>query len=330
MRANQSPTQAGIALIAVLGVLSLLALLAATVTAVSQTQRLRTATLAGDAASVYADESAIRLAVWLLMNDKARFSDRMPGAGDGSGISTERYLADGSPHKMTLNGREYTVRIYDMLSGVTVSGGNPEKAFGYLDKRYADEPAKLDKLETFKNRLADYVDTDDLIRLNSMERADYDCRGGRPLPRNGAIQYREEILWIPGGEEFITMDGQGVLSMINPISELGRYTPGVNPNLLCAPLELIRDKCGLTPSEEEVVKEGLRLMKDCGVTFDDAFMRHAGMRERLKQEFSLTESGTYTIMVFPSNGGGRTLIVTLPVAADQPPEKMKFLQYQWL
>lgn len=330
MTADQPTNQAGVALIAVLGVLSLLALLTATVAAVSQTQRLRTATLTGGAASVYADESAAKLAIWLLMSDKAQFSDRTLNGKVETDLAVERYLADGRPHELELNGRKYTVRIYDMFSGITVSGANPENAFGYLSRRYADDPARLDKLETFKNRLADYVDADDLIRLNSMERTDYDGRGMRPLPRNGAMQYREELLWIPGGEEFILGDGKGVLSMINPIPEPGGYLPGGKPNLLCAPPELIRDKCDLTPSEVEIVKEGVRQIKDDGVTFDDAFMQYAGMRERLKQEFSLTESGTYTIMVSPAESAGRTLIITLPVSANLPPEKIKFLQHQWL
>ena len=327
---NQPTNQSGIALIAVLGVLSLLALLTATVVTISQTQRLRTATLTHGAASVYADESAAKLAIWLLMSDKARFTDRTLSGKIETALAVERYLADGRPHEMELNGRKYTTRIYDMFSGITVSGANPENAFGYLSRCYADDPAKLDKLETFKSRLADYVDADDLIRLNSMERTDYDSRGMRPLPRNGAMQYREELLWIPGGEEFISSDDLGMLSMINPIPEPGGYLPGGKPNLLCAPLELIRDKCDLSASEVELVKEGLRQIKDDGVTFDDAFMRHTGMRERLNQEFSLTESGHYTLIIAPAGGVGRTLIITLPVAANLPPEKIKFIQYQWL
>lgn len=74
-----------------------------------------------------------------------------------------------------------------------------------------------DTTERLKARIADYVDADDTVTTDGFEEADYEAFGMSPLPRNAAMQFREELAWIPGVTEMFPADGSGRLSALRLI-----------------------------------------------------------------------------------------------------------------
>ncbi len=317
----------GIALIAVLSILTIILILAASIVAVSQTQRLRSATLTQNAFAVYSGESAANTAIWKIISDRKKYPDRT--LGGNIELNDERFQANGRIHEFESNNRQYKLQICDLYSGLNLSSAASEQAFNFLHQYYISRPEQLNKLGILRNRLADYVDSDDLIRINSIESADYRALKLSPLPRNNEIQYREELLWIPDGSEFIMPDENGILSMINLITPERGYSLSVQPNLFSAPLELIKLKCNYSESDLLAVAEALTQIKQNGLTLDSAFVRYPNLLTKLKQEFSITESGLYTIIVTPA-AGGRSTIISLPIGNALPTEKIKFLQYRIL
>ncbi|MGE4301837.1 MAG: hypothetical protein AB7F40_09585 [Victivallaceae bacterium] len=307
----------GIALIAVLGTLAVLSVVAAAVVASSQTGRMLTSGAVRRMDAVYVEESAAAIIIWRIADDRAKNAARTAGTVI-TGI--ERFQADGRPHTVG----DCTVRIYDANSGLSVSGSDPAGVFSYLKIRHVSDPAMLTALDDFTNRISDYVDSDDFLRPNSYERADYELSQKPRLPRNGVLQYREELLWIPGGEAFFEADESGVLTAFNQVG-----ITGGRPHFLSAPLRLIQDKCGFDANEMATVKNGIEQMTDQGIAFDEAFKPYPGIREKLRQEFSMSESGTYLLKI-TKEGSGRTLQVTLLINSALPPERLIITQWMWL
>ncbi len=330
MKRRKKSDESGVALVAVLGVLSLIFLLTATIVAVSQTLRYRTATVTRLGESVYRAESAANLAIWLLMNDKAHYPERNPAPGAAL-IQEERFLANGREHRVDASHQEYAVRIYDMYSGVDVSGSNAQRAFSFLDEALALDPARRELLTIFRNRLIDYIDFDDNLQIHGMERMDYEAAGLAPLPRNAALQYREELLWIPGSEEFVNPDADGVLRYINPIPPRGMVTAAPRPSLFSAPPELLRDLANLRDDELDATLTCLARLEEEDVTLEELFSSRPDLLEKLKSKFAVTESGFYTLIIRPAPGntfGGRILAISLRVDQAPPQRGFKFCQWQ--
>ena len=307
-------SERGIALVSALAALSTLAVIAAMVVATSQTLRVRSAVTASMSRAVYDAESAAHYVAWRLLNDRNKPKDK------NAPPNTETFAADGRYRHIELNGRQYIVDVKDINSGVSVSG-HGETAFAYLTRLYANDPPRAAQLRVFLDRLADYVDADNLLRPNGMEYADYDSSDMSPLPRNAPLQYREELLWIPGFEEFFEPEN-GVLTHINLITRSGMSGKS---HLYSAPPRLIKDKCALSDDELARVMEILAEIRKTGADFDDAFAREQTLRDKLKREFAFTESGGYTISIKPNGHPGRTLDVALSLSS---PTKISILQYQ--
>ena len=54
------------------------------------------------------------------------------------------------------------------------------------------------ELTEFLDLLGDYADVDSNRRLYGREEDDYEGPGGASLPRNGPLQFREELFWLDG------------------------------------------------------------------------------------------------------------------------------------
>lgn len=92
------------------------------------------------------------------------------------------------------------------------------------------------ELEILGDRLQDYVDSDSLLKLNGMEKPEYLQQNLINLPRNRSMQYREEVLLIPGSETFFKPDGSGRLSSVRLIAPKGVSPIGGRPSLYSTPI----------------------------------------------------------------------------------------------
>lgn len=318
----------GVALVSVLGILSLVFLLAATIVAVSQTMRLRSATGGRLGDSVYHCESAVNTAVWLVMNDRRTYPERgLSGSGD-SPTGAERYRADGREYVLTLNGVDCSVRIADMYSGVNLAGRNATTAFKFLDEALALEPERRRDMDVFRDRLLDYLDADDNLHLHGMEKYDYAEMGLEPLPRNASMQYREEVLWIPGGGKFINPDADGVLRYVSVIPPRGVTAASPRPSLFGAPLAYVREKAQLNETETLETAAALTRLRKEGLSLEEAFLHNQALLVKLQGEFSITESGFYSITARCA-GVSRTLNVSLRIEGTPPVNPPTYRCFQW-
>lgn len=321
----------GIALITVLSTISLMMLLVGATVAISQTQRFATATATQLSESVYLNESALNRAIWLLMADRSQFTDRELTPESEQIIPRERFRSDNQPHFFEVSGISVEIRITDMNSGINLSGYNPVSALSYWNQRAERNGNLRHKLEIFKNRLMDYVDSDELLRLNSMERADYESLGMMPLPRDVAIQFREEVLWIPGGEDFINPERDGQFKYVNLTPPRGLHFNAGAPHFFSAVPELIRHKCDFTDHELETVLECRQKILGGKSSTEEAFAHYPQFLELIKKQFSVKESPFYTITVRinPEAGiPGRTLTASLRINTSMTNNGLQFYQWQ--
>lgn len=76
---------------------------------------------------------------------------------------------------------------------------------GNLEK----DSVERQKQEMIGNRLLDYVNGDDLVKLHGMERSEYLQTNLINLLHNRPFQYREEMLLIPDIREICQPDDSG-------------------------------------------------------------------------------------------------------------------------
>lgn len=312
-------SESGIALITMLGVMAIVTVLTASVVAISQTQRLKTATLVDTSIGIYSSESCANEAIWRILHNKK--------ATAKIEVEEGHLQADGKLHEFEVNNRRFELRVFDLYSGISLNSLSQSHTLGFLNRHYKNQGIMLENLAIFKNSLNDYIDSDNILRNNSLEKAGYQQINLTPLPRNGLMQYREELLWIPYSEDFITPDENGVLTMINPITNNYSNNP---PHLLSSPMSLIKMKANLSDTEAEFTTLALQKMRDEGLDFSSAFQGFLSLKTKLQNEFSLTESGAYTIIVKPSSSTSRQLQVSLLIGANLPASKIKLIRYQIL
>lgn len=322
----------GMALISALGTLTILMLLVGMVVALSQTQRFTVATSTQLGDSVYHNESALNRTIWLLMYDKSQYPDRALKPKNDALLDRERFQSDGVPHDFQVNGVLLEVTIRDMNCGLSVAGVNPAAAFTHLSAR-TDRDSELQRnLNPFKDRLMDYVDSDELLRPNGLERADYEAMGKTPLPRNAPMQFREELLWIPGAEFFAKPDESGRLTDLNIIPPRGMQFASGRPHFFSTSSRLIQEKCDFTDRELEIVENIRSRVTKREVNTDDAFLHYPLLYENLKKQFSFTESPFHTISVKTSPEGGipgRGLSASLRVNSALGEQNIQFYEYFW-
>ena len=165
-----------------------------------------------------------------------------------------------------------------------------------------------------------------------MESGEYTTEKLPNLPRNEELYFREELLWIPGFTKFYGPDANGCLSSINLIAPAGLDSPRGNPNIMSVSLDYIQTVCDFEDADLETVKQALKEFKaDPDLTFDDAFGSESDLLSTLKQSFSFSESGYYTIQIRPAKSSGlpgRLLSISLPVSSSFSNDGIQYYSWQ--
>lgn len=322
--------QQGMALIAALGALVIFTLLIGMAVALSQLQRFTVATSTQLGESVYRNESALNRTIWLLLNDRLQYPDRSLKPKSDALLESERFQADGLPRVFELDGTPVEVIIRDMNRGLNLAGANPAAAFAHLTARLERNPERRRELDSFRDKLLDYVDSDELLRPEGWERGDYEAAGAAPLPRNGPLQFREEVLWIPGAEPLIRPDGNGILSDLNLIPPRGLPFAAGKPHFFSVSPELIAEKCDFTDRELEIVTACRRRIAAREIAAEEAFAPYPLFYETLKKNFAFAESPCYTveIRIAPETQlPGRALSASFRATLGSGEEAIQFYQY---
>lgn len=320
----------GAALVMVLAMMMLVMLLVGSTVMLSRTSAMEATAAAEMGDSLYLAESAMARACWILMSDRQKHTDRNLGTIDYDNLLEPRFMADGISRELELNGDKVKVMALDMASGMDISGYNPDKQFYAYNEPLKTDPDGREELEKFRNLLLDYVDTDSVLRLNGMEEADYAAKDKPNLPRNRPMQYREEILWVPGADKMFPPDDYGLLGGARIIPPAGLGASFGKPNLFSASPATIRLFCNLTETELDKVTAALQKWRDQHTPLTDSL--DPGLLAKVKDKMSLTESGYYTFILraVPTdpNTPTRTLIVSLPITIVIPVDGLRFYQYQ--
>lgn len=321
----------GFALPMALGILATLMLIVGTAVTISQTQRYMFTTTSQLEESLYFCESALNRSVWLIMYDRILHPDRTPQKKNSQILTKERFIADGTCRKFKNNDNTVDVFIFDMNSGISLPAYSPGQALTFL-KNNLDNSSTQEIYEIFSNRLMDYVDADDLLRNNSMEKTDYEALNLLTLPRNSPLQFREELLWIPGSSSCVALDEYGVVSDFNLIPPVGTRVSFGKTHFYSASKNLLQKKCRFTTQEVDQVV-ALRTKIVMGEeSFEEAFANYSIWKETLKNNFSFNESSYYTIITKLSEEEGRptrVLRVSLKISTF-PSSNRKIQILEWI
>lgn len=285
------------ALISVLCLIFTAGILTAATLALSQSGTFSVAAHVELQRSMLIAEGAANRIQFLMAADRQLNPDDKPGEVDYTAFEYDRYLADGVVHSLDYYGEKIDFTVHDAVSGWDMSSTNYAKAISAVT---SDEDAGedlLDLADQVSHRLGDYLDADEDIREYGQEAADYEERGAKPLPRNGAMQFREELLYIEDFTELFPLDKFGRLSNIRLIPPENTSKLDGTPSLFSADRRTLELQCDLSEDELDTVMDALNRWKQDKELLSDTLDEE--LLAKLKSKFSTVESGAYTVMIMP-------------------------------
>ena len=154
----------------------------------------------------------------------------------------------------------------------------------------------------------------------------------KPLPRNGTIQFREELLYIPGFRELMPVDKDGILSSVRLIPPENTVTISGNPNLLTATKQEIMNYCNIDDEDElDAIMEAVKEWKTEKIPLSDGSLDPL-LLGRLNN-MPRTESGIYTVRITADESDPKPfkrLIFSFQASPVAGPSD-KIIQYlQWM
>jgi hypothetical protein len=325
IKKKQNKQESGIALIAVLFMILVVSILVASAVAMSQYAAFESSTFTGFSRSFYLAEGAASRVRWLIMADRRKHPQRKLESSETDLDDSERYIADNVTHTMDYYGRKITFQIEDMLAGIDVSSTSPDISLRSLFKADPTEQDDPEFLE-FCSKLRDYTDRNDLLNINGMEKKDYQQEELYNLPRNNKLQFAQEIMYIPGFEDYFTPDKYGRVSIFQIITPEKLKKIRGRPSLFSSSIELIKNKCKLSDEETEQLSEALTKWQAENTPLADSL--DPGLKNRLAAHFSTVESGYYTLVINTAakSAPGTTLIYSYHYS---PAANANFQYYQF-
>ncbi len=309
-------SERGAALITVLCLILLLSLLAFSAVTFSQLSAMIVYPAADSSESIQVAESVFARVSWIILADRQnQETNRNTELGgeyynDKDSDSAEtQFLPDGVPHIVNFYSTPVQVRVVEMHGGIA-----PASFASTLKQYYQsnDENEIVEALDTIGNRITDYTDANDFLNEKGMEEAEYQERGLAPLPRNAAMQFREEMLYIPGVSNFVKPDTMGRLNSIKLIPPDGmRLNTNVAPPLFTASNELLTALGSFEADESKQIMDGIdawyKKKTPISESIDELLL------QRVRQAFNLRDTGYYTIFITPllNNFSSRTLVVSV-------------------
>jgi len=296
MRAGRkNRRERGAALVAALCLIVTAGVLVGSLVSISRMSALNANGMTEWMRSQYVAEGAAARIRFLIESDRYQFNPRRPEDVDFEEYEHDRYLADGSEHVLDYYGREIRFTITDGVSGLPFQNGS---ALNTLSQNRTDETLVTDAVELYRDRISDYMDSDDTANEDSMEEEEYENLNMKNMPRNAAPQYREELLWIPGISEILPVDQDGRFSLIRHF----RLPTNGNWSIYSVPYSILRTRGGMTAEEAAKV---LRAVRDWQINRNPMQEALDETLLPLAQRFSWTESGYYTVRISQTDGDQR-------------------------
>lgn len=232
---------------------------------------------------------------FLLAADRAINPNDKPGEVDYTTFENDRFMADGVRHTMEYYGETVSFTVYDAVSGWDMSSSTYQSALNTISSQDDAGDDLIDLVNQVSHRLGDYLDSDDDIREYGQEATDYEDQMKKPLPRNGEMQFREELLYIEGFTELFPLDKNGRLSSIRLIPPENTSSLSGTASLFTADREMIELQCDLSEDELDTVMDSLDRWKNDQELLSDTLDEE--LLTKLKSKFSTVESGAYTVEI---------------------------------
>ncbi len=326
--------ESGIALIIVLSFLMLVALITATVVMVSQISNIGMAVNVGRGYSAYTAEGATARLQWLIMGQQ---SINPNGIANGpiqfNSIGQQNnnpYQPDGKPITIQYYNDTVTVEIYDMASGYNISGFSPSQSLSPINSTFFLNGNLGQQFNIVLTRMDDYVRENLGASPNGISRQQYTQLGLSPLPRSDKMQFRDEVLWIPGAIQFFEPDQNGRLSIFNIIPPNGMYFYSNQISFYSATKEEIMAQCKY--SEEQaaniIAMRNQWMSSNQGSLYD---FIPPDIMGTLKNNFSFNGSGYYTLIVKAKENGSlveRMLIISVQIQSNFFGNAIQYYEYQ--
>ncbi len=281
-----SASERGMALVMVMGVLATVMLLVSHLMTVSELVSRESYAVSSKGLLRYRAESAAETAYWMHLTDRRLFTDRTLGqtADDDERVSWDfpPWMLDGRPHLM--DEERTCVTLASGENGLIKKNLTTQLKSG---RSAVDDADYLVAVDEFAAALTDYEDADDLRGLNGYEEEDYAADGFPTLPRNGSMQFKAELYWLPGWQEVITRE----IATLPPSGISYTYRNSGRTSIYSATQEEVADKLDLDMEDADVldVMDALRRWKEEGIPLDDSL--DATLLISLRSNFSFDEAG---------------------------------------
>ena len=330
---NPSPSrEQGSALLAVLVLVFTGGLITALMMAIGSSGSFEVASHVEQQRSMFVAEGVAQRVQWLIAADRYLHGSETLGETDYEEYDYERFIADSTPHTIDYYGRQVKVVIEDARQGRRMDGTQYRRSLDSLKVGMGDDEDFIEAVDIVKDKITDYVDTNDDVSNEGMEESDYEAEEMKPLPRNGTIQFREELLYIPGFRDLFPVDKDGMLSSVRLIPPENTVTISGNPNLLTASKQEIMNYCNIDDEDElESIMEAIREWKTEKVPLSDGNLDPLllGRLNNLPRR----ESGIYTVRITADENDRRPfkrLIFSFQASPVAGPSD-KIIQYlQWM
>ncbi len=283
--------------------------------------------------SAYINEGVGNRVQWLIAADRNVYTESGTlGEIDYTEYEHDRYMADGVTHLIDYHGTQVQFVITDGASGMNLAGTayrtNLQRISSALQLEVEDI---ADQIAAVIAKITDYIDTDSDLSTDGMEADDYESAKMEPLPRNGAIRFREEFFYIPGVLDFFPPDKYGRLSEIRLITPYGMSSiASATPSFFTATERMIKIYCNLEDDQvAEAVKARDLWFKEKTKISDQL---DPLLVSSLKSGLSWSESGVYSVRIEAPDKSGRPsrrLFFTYPVFDIGGPTDEIVHYYEW-
>ncbi len=285
-----APGQEGMALLMVMGVLATSMVLIAHLMTVSEILSKEAYAVSTKGLLRYQAESAADTAFWLHLTDRRLFANRTLGQTEEDEFRTTEefppWMLDGRPH--LLDEERCCVTLNSGESGLVLKNMSTQLRQGLSA---VDDADLLLEVDNFLDAYTDYVDDNDLRSLNGYEVDDYAADGFYTLPRNGPMEFKAELYWLPGWDTVV----EGEIATLPPMQIAYTYASASRVSIFSATAWEIANRLDQDEDSANVqaVMEALRLWREEGIPLEDSLDMELLLT--LKNNFSFLEAGVAVV-----------------------------------
>ena len=333
IRRPAADAESGAALISVLCLIFTAGVLTSAALALSKTGSFNVASHVKMQRSMLVSEGVANRIQWLIAADRNMYSStEQLGETVYDDYDYDRYMADGVPHVIDYYGEEVQFTISDAAGGLDLSSSAYATSLNSLAANRDDDTDWTDAVTALRSQIADYIDADgDTTGDDGLEEPNYDELDMKPLPRNGAMQFREELLYLPAFRDLFTTDRQGRLGDIRLIPPADTVTLSGAPSLLSASDDMLKSYCKLEDGEVSEVREAIKGWLEERTPLSETL--DAELLAKLSP-LARTESGNYTVTVEAPKSQPRPFkrltfsFASFPVSGP-PDDKVRYLEWMF-